>query len=84
MKKEKLIDIVEKTITGEWGTEIKKNENDIYVIRTADFCNDGRINYNNIIKRNIIKSKIEEKSLKIGDIIVEKSGGTDKNPVGRV
>lgn len=84
MEKVKLIDIVEKTITGEWGTEIKKNENDIYVIRTADFCNDGRINYNNIIKRNIIKTKIEEKSLKIGDIIVEKSGGTDKNPVGRV
>ena len=54
------------------------------VIRTADFCNNGRINYSNIIKRNIEKRKIEEKSLKVGDIIVEKSGGTDKNPVGRV
>lgn len=84
MEKEKLKEIVENTISGEWGTEEKKDENDIFVIRTADFLNDGRINYNNVIKRNIAKRKIEEKSLKIGDIIVEKSGGTDKNPVGRV
>lgn len=84
MEKMKLGEIVEDTISGEWGTEEKKDENDIFVIRTADFCNDGRINYSNIIKRNIAKRKIEEKSLKIGDIIVEKSGGTDKNPVGRV
>ena len=84
MEKEKLKEIVENTISGEWGTEEKKDENDIFVIRTADFFNDGRINYNNVIKRNIAKRKIEEKSLKIGDIIVEKSGGTDKNPVGRV
>ena len=84
MEKKKLKEIVENTISGEWGTEEKKDENDIFVIRTADFLNDGRINYSNIIKRNIAKRKIEEKSLKIGDIIVEKSGGTDKNPVGRV
>ena len=84
MERMKLGEIVEDTISGEWGTEEKKDENDIFVIRTADFCNDGRINYSNIIKRNIAKRKIEEKSLKIGDIIVEKSGGTDKNPVGRV
>lgn len=84
MEKVRLVDIIEDTITGEWGTDIKKNENDIFVIRTADFCNDGRINYDKIVKRNIVKQKIEEKSLIIGDIIVEKSGGTDKNPVGRV
>ncbi len=80
----RLEDVVKKTITGEWGTEIKNDINDIYVIRTADFNNDGTINYENILKRNIKKDKINEKKLEIGDIIVEKSGGTDKNPVGRV
>ena len=49
MEKEKLKEIVENTISGEWGTEEKKDENDIFVIRTADFFNDGRINYNNVI-----------------------------------
>ena len=84
MEKVRLEDVVKKTITGEWGTEIKNDINDIHVIRTADFNNDGTINYENILKRNIKKDKINEKKLEIGDIIVEKSGGTDKNPVGRV
>lgn len=84
MDKVRLEDVVQKTITGEWGTEKRNNENDIYVIRTADFNNDGTINYKNILKRNISNDKINEKKLEIGDIIIEKSGGTDKNPVGRV
>lgn len=84
MEKVKLSDIIQETITGEWGTDIKKDENDVYVIRTADFCNDGTINYDKVEKRNIAEKKIKEKSLVIGDIIIEKSGGTDKNPVGRV
>ena len=84
MEKVKLSDIIQETITGEWGTDIKKDENDVYVIRTADFCNDGTINYDKVEKRNIAEKKIKEKSLVIGEIIIEKSGGTDKNPVGRV
>lgn len=84
MKKIRLGDVVQRTITGEWGTEKKNDKNDIYVIRTADFNNDGTINYENILKRNISNDKINEKKLEIGDIIIEKSGGTDKNPVGRV
>ena len=84
MEKLELRDIVEQTITGEWGTEINNNENDIYVIRTADFNNNGTINYEKVLKRNIDSNKIQQKKLKIGDIIIEKSGGTDNNPVGRV
>ena len=55
MEKVRLEDVVKKTITGEWGTEIKNDINDIHVIRTADFNNDGTINYENILKRNIKK-----------------------------
>ena len=62
MEKVRLGDIVKKTITGEWGAEIKNDINDIYVIRTADFNNDGTINYENILKRNIKKDKINEKN----------------------
>lgn len=84
MRKIKLENCVERNINGEWGKEKKNNDNDIYVIRTADFLNNGTINYKNVLKRNIDTNKINDKSLQIGDIIVEKSGGTDKNPVGRV
>ena len=37
-----------------------------------------------MISRNVENKKVIDKQLKYGDIIVEKSGGTDKNPVGRV
>ena len=83
-EKVKLKEIVKKTITGEWGNDLKENDKGIKVIRTADFNNDGTINYGNVISRNVENKKVIDKQLKYGDIIVEKSGGTDKNPVGRV
>ena len=84
MKKIKLNDIVKVNQSGEWGTGLKEGEIGTKVIRTADFNNDGSINYDNVIFRNIQQKKVDEKKLIYGDIIIEKSGGTDKNPVGRV
>ena len=82
----KLTDICE-IITGEWGTEITENsQNIISVIRTTNFLNNGKIDIQNkeLIKREIDKKKIEQKQLKRGDIIIEKSGGSPNQPVGRV
>ena len=84
MKKIKLNDIVKVNQSGEWGIGLKEGEIGTKVIRTADFNNDGSINYDNVSFRNIQQKKIDEKKLIYGDIIIEKSGGTDKNPVGRV
>ena len=39
---------------------------------------------NNVVTRTITKKNIDEKYLRKGDIIIEKSGGSDKFPVGRV
>ena len=82
----KLTDICE-IITGEWGTEISENsQNIVSVIRTTNFLNNGKIDIENreLIKREIDKNKIEQKQLKKGDIIIEKSGGSPNQPVGRV
>lgn len=81
-----LKNLIYKPISGEWGKEInkEKDENIVKVIRTANFTNDGTINYNDIVLRNIDKEKVDYKKLVYGDILVEKSGGTDKYPVGRV
>ena len=79
----KLVDIVGKGYSGEWG----KDDVDgigIPVLRTTNFTNEGVVNYNNVVTRIITKKNIEEKYLKYGDIIIEKSGGSDKQPVGRV
>lgn len=37
-----------------------------------------------VVMRSINKSKVQSKRLHYGDIILEKSGGTEKTPVGRV
>jgi len=83
-KKVRLSDIVDETITGEWGTECADDEVGTRVLRTTNFTNSGVINYNNVVVRNIAASKVEKKKLKKNDIILEKSGGSDNQPVGRV
>ena len=79
----KLIDITGKALSGEWGTD-DVDGCGIPVLRTTNFTNVGKVNYDNVVTRNIQKKNISEKLLKKGDIIIEKSGGTDKKPVGRV
>ena len=53
-------------------------------MRTTNFTNEGVVNYDSVVTRTITKKNIEEKYLRPGDIIIEKSGGSDKQPVGRV
>lgn len=80
---EKLIDITGKALSGEWGTN-DETGNGIPVLRTTNFTNEGVVNYKDVVTRTITKKNIGEKFLRKGDIIIEKSGGSDKFPVGRV
>ena len=79
----KLIEITGKALSGEWGTD-DENGSGIPVLRTTNFTNEGVVNYDSVVTRIITKNCIDEKYLRPGDIIVEKSGGSDKQPVGRV
>lgn len=80
----RLGDVFEAQITGEWGTECSENEVGVKVLRTTNFTSNGDINYDSVVTRSISEIKIEKKRLRSGDIILEKSGGTEKTPVGRV
>ena len=79
----KLIDITGKALSGEWGVD-DDTGNGTPVIRTTNFTYTGKIDYTNVITRAINKKNIAKKFLCKGDIIIEKSGGSDKFPVGRV
>lgn len=79
----KLIDITGKAISGEWGQEALEGEG-IPVLRTTNFTNEGIIKYDDVVTRHITNKNIADKMLRRGDIIIEKSGGSDKQPVGRV
>lgn len=80
---EKLINITGKALSGEWGIDDEEGIG-ISVLRTTNFTNDGIIDYSNVITRTITKKNIADKFLRKGDIIIEKSGGSDNQPVGRV
>ena len=79
----KLLDITGKALAGEWGTEDTLGQG-IPVLRTTNFTNEGVVDYSDVVTRTITKKNIDEKFLRHGDIIIEKSGGSDKQPVGRV
>jgi type I restriction enzyme S subunit len=79
-EKVKLFNLVEKPISGEWGT----GEGNIKVIRSTNFTNNGTLDLSDVVSREIPLTKVEKKKLRHGDIIIEKSGGSPTQPVGRV
>lgn len=80
----KLSEVFEKPISGEWGAELVEGKNGVKVIRTTNFTNLGVLNLNDVVERIIDVEKYKSKLLKSGDIIIEKSGGSPTQPVGRV
>ncbi|MEN6326733.1 MAG: restriction endonuclease subunit S [Syntrophomonas sp.] len=79
-----LCEVFEKPISGEWGTEAIDN-NGVRVIRTTNFTNLGKLDLNKEVAIRKIDDKIiAQKKLLYGDIIIEKSGGSPNQPVGRV
>ena len=78
-----LADFIEVSFPGEWGQE-DKNGDGVKVIRTTNFTNTGKLDLTDVVTRDIDAAKVGKKKLKKGDIILERSGGTNDNPVGRV
>jgi type I restriction enzyme S subunit len=77
--------IIPSCVNGVWGEEPKNNGNDIYCIRVADIDDKTYgINENNLTLRNITKSEQKLRLLKPFDLLIEKSGGGEVTPVGRV
>ena len=79
-EKVRLGDVLENTFSGEWGTE--EGEMLTPVLRTSNFNEDGTFDYETPAMRCIPAKKIEAKRMLRGDVVLEKSGGTPKRPVG--
>ena len=76
-----LTDFIEVSFPGEWGQE-DKDGSGVKVIRTTNFTNNGKLDLSDVVTRDIDSVKVEKKKLSKGDIILERSGGTNENPVG--
>ena len=70
------------TINGLWKGKKPPFVN-VGVIRNANFTKDCKLDYTNIAYLDVEVKQYKKRKLQCGDIIVEKSGGSDNQPVGR-
>lgn len=78
-----LEDIFSVSIPGEWGADPTDYYNAL-VIRGADFTKDCKLKGDAGVPRIVPLMKLKLKALQRGDLIIEKSGGSPDQPVGRV
>ena len=74
--------VLVKNDAGDWGNE--PDNSAIGIIRSTNFNNDGKLDLTNVAYRTLSTRKFEEKKLFASDILVERSGGSETQPVGRV
>lgn len=70
-------------INGLWKGEKPPFVN-VGVIRNTNFATDGTLDDSDIAYIDVEEKKFERRRLQFGDVILEKSGGGPKQPVGRV
>lgn len=79
----KLKSALTKNDAGDWGYEpIEGNANGI--LRSTNFTNQGILDLSDVAYRTLKPQKLAEKKLSAGEIIIERSGGSDSQPVGRI
>lgn len=82
-----LADLVDDTIGGLWGNPPDSDspgETDVLVIRGADFRDWNTRRALDAVQRRIAIRSLERRQLQPGDLVVEVSGGSPAQPVGRV
>ena len=82
----KIKDIIGQFIAGDWGEETCSNETPCAVtcVRGADIVPISEHNFSEIPIRYISQQSYSKKCLQVGDIIIEKSGGSPTQSTGRV
>jgi type I restriction enzyme S subunit len=78
----KLQRILDVSDPGVWGTE--DLENGVSILRSTNMNNNGTLDFTNLTFRAVPEKKRRDKTLISGDIILERSGGGPKQPIGRV
>ena len=73
-------------VAGSWGEDENKNSQNTVCMRIADFdyAKLSFLNKSQYTIRSYQNKEIGKKKLKNGDLLIEKSGGGEKTPVGRV
>lgn len=79
----RLKNLITSAANGTWGNDPVEDGNDVPCVRAADFSRTNRrVNLSNAPLRNVDASSLRQHLLHHGDLILEKSGGGEKQPVG--
>lgn len=81
----KLDDIIDAFISGDWGNEevSEDNPNKVFCVRGADIVPILNNYFSNIPERYVSNKSFNKKLLSVGDIVIEKSGGSPTQSTGR-
>ncbi|MQA35726.1 restriction endonuclease subunit S [Modestobacter roseus] len=79
-----LIDLLDLSVGGVWGSAPGEDECDVRVLRVTEMSRDGSLEPSTAVLRSISKRQLDKRELRAGDLLLEKSGGGPNTPVGRV
>jgi restriction endonuclease S subunit len=79
-----LQDLLHAYIGGLWGEDPGFSEVDVKVIRITELGAYGSSDLSTAATRSLTQKQVESRRLEEGDLVLEKSGGGPKTPVGRV
>lgn len=79
-------DIIQTTLSGDWGKEVPKGNylSEVYCIRGADIPNIKYGDKGNLPTRFILEKNLQNKKLSENDLVVEISGGSPTQSTGRI
>ncbi len=82
----KLTKVIDTFVSGDWGNETSSEEtpNAVFCIRGADIVPIQNNNFDDIPQRYVSDRTLKSKLLQVGDVVVEKSGGSPVQSTGRV
>jgi len=77
--------LFDSVVSGTWGTDADGGEDDIVCVRVADFDRTRRkVKTDNLTIRGVPAAECRSRGLRPGDLLIEKSGGGELQPVGFV
>lgn len=77
-------DLLLSTIGGVWGQSPGNSDMEVRVVRGTDISVGGRVAWDQAPRRSISRSEAQARLLQSGDVLIEKSGGSPEQPVGKV
>lgn len=79
----KLRELLHSDDSGDWG-EAATEGNSLLILRAGNIADETWLDLDDVVYRAISEPKRSRLLLRAGDILLERSGGTDTRPVGRV